>query len=100
MYEDYAGGPSTDLFPHGLTPVLYMLGVKMPSMVVATGGKFRYQEREIPDTFNMLIDYPEEDHRRGAGHAGQRLPRHRRSRGPRPGADHPRLGRHADPPGQ
>jgi hypothetical protein len=31
----------------------------MPSKVVATGGKFRYQEREVPDTFNMLIDYPE-----------------------------------------
>ena len=59
MYEDYAGGPSTDLFPHVLTPVVFMLGVAMPSMVVATGGKFRYQEREIPDTFNMLIDYPE-----------------------------------------
>jgi predicted dehydrogenase len=59
MYEDYAGGPSTDLFPHSLTPVLSMLGVTMPSTVVATGGKFRYDEREIPDTFNMLIDYPE-----------------------------------------
>jgi len=59
MYEDYAGGPSTDLFPHSLTPVLYILGVKMPSTVVATGGKFRYSEREIPDTFNALIDYPE-----------------------------------------
>jgi predicted dehydrogenase len=59
MYEDYAGGPSTDLFPHSLTPVLYVLGVKMPSTVVATGGKFRYQEREIPDTYNTLIDYPE-----------------------------------------
>jgi predicted dehydrogenase len=59
MYEDYAGGPSTDLFPHSLTPVLSILGVTMPSKVVATGGKFRYQEREIPDTFNMLIDYPE-----------------------------------------
>jgi len=59
MYEDYAGGPSTDLFPHSLTPVLFMLGVSMPSKVVATGGKFRYQERDVPDTFNMLIDYPE-----------------------------------------
>ena len=59
MYEDYAGGPSTDLFPHSLTPVISMLGVTMPSTVVATGGKFRYQEREVPDTFNMLIDYPE-----------------------------------------
>ena len=59
MYEDYSGGPSTDLFPHSLTPVLYMLGVDMPDKVVAVGGKLRYQEREIPDTFNMLIDYPE-----------------------------------------
>ncbi|NLH15737.1 MAG: Gfo/Idh/MocA family oxidoreductase [Phycisphaerae bacterium] len=59
MYEDYAGGPVTDLFPHSFTPVADILGVGTPSMVVATGGKFRYEEREIPDTFNMLIDYPE-----------------------------------------
>lgn len=59
MYEDYAGGPSTDLFPHSLTPVLFMLGVGMPASAVATGGKLRYQQREIPDTYNMLIDYPE-----------------------------------------
>ena len=59
MYEDYAGGPCTDLYPHVLTLVVSMLGVGMPSTVVATGGKFRYQEREVPDTFNMLIDYPE-----------------------------------------
>jgi predicted dehydrogenase len=59
MYEDYAGGPSTDLFPHSLTPVLFMLGVGMPSTVVATGGMLRYQERDLPDTFNTLIDYPE-----------------------------------------
>ena len=59
MYEDYAGGPSTDLFPHSLTPVISMLGVTMPSTVVATGGMLRYQEREIPDTYNTLISYPE-----------------------------------------
>jgi len=59
MYWDYAGGPSTDLFPHSLTPVVHILGVGFPSTVVATGGKFRYEEREVPDTFNMLIDYPE-----------------------------------------
>lgn len=59
MYEDYAGGPCTDLFPHSLTPVMDILGVKWPSSAVATGGKFRYQEREVPDTFNMLMDFPE-----------------------------------------
>ncbi len=57
MYEDYSGGPVTDLFPHSLTPVVYMLGLKKPSLAVATGGKFRYEEREVPDTFNMLVDY-------------------------------------------
>jgi len=86
MYEDYAGGPSTDLFPHVLTLVVHMLGVTMPGKVVATGGKFRYQEREIPDTFNMLIDYPEnitvavlgtqanDYSARGARGSGQRIP--------------------------
>ncbi len=59
MYWDYAGGPSTDLYPHSLTPVVKILGVTFPETVVATGGKFRYEEREVPDTFNMLIDYPE-----------------------------------------
>jgi predicted dehydrogenase len=60
MYADYAGGPVTDLFPHSFTPVASILGLKMPDKVVATGGKFRYQEREIPDTFNLLIDYDNE----------------------------------------
>jgi predicted dehydrogenase len=59
MYWDYAGGPATDLYPHCLSQVISILGVGMPSTVVATGGKFRYEEREVPDTFNMLIDYPE-----------------------------------------
>ena len=59
MYWDYAGGPSTDLFPHTLTPIIKVLGVGFPSRVVAAGGMFRYEDREVPDTFNMLIDYPE-----------------------------------------
>lgn len=59
MYLDYAGGPVTDLFPHALTPVVDILGVGMPDAATATGGIFRYPEREVPDTFNMLVDYPE-----------------------------------------
>ncbi len=58
MYEDYSGGPVTDLYPHVLTPVVNVLGTGMPALAVATGGKFRYQEREVPDTFNMIVDYP------------------------------------------
>jgi predicted dehydrogenase len=59
MYEDYAGGPVTDLYPHVLTQIIDILGVKMPSEVVATGGIYRFPEREVPDTFNMFIEYPE-----------------------------------------
>ncbi len=59
MYEDYAGGMVTDLYPHVLTPVAYIIGVKFPKVVVATGGKLRFEEREVPDTFDMLINYPE-----------------------------------------
>jgi len=86
MYEDYSGGPVTDLFPHALTPVVSILGVTFPQRVVGTGGKFRYQEREVPDTFNMLVDYPEKitvavlgtqgNDYQGTGHrgAGHRIP--------------------------
>jgi predicted dehydrogenase len=59
MYEDYSGGPATDLFPHSLTPVAYILGTGFPKLAMGTGGKYRYEEREVPDTFNMLADYPE-----------------------------------------
>ena len=60
MYWDYAGGPATDLFPHPYTPIHQILGVTFPSTVSASGGKLHYNgDREVPDTFNMLIDYPE-----------------------------------------
>lgn len=61
LFMDYAGGPVTDLYPHAYTPVVHLLGVKFPRTVVASGGTYRYPYplREVPDTFNLLIDYPE-----------------------------------------
>ena len=60
-YIDYAGGPCTDLFPHVFTPFVSILGLKFPSLAVASGGIFKYDtyDREVPDTFNMCLDYPE-----------------------------------------
>jgi len=60
-YLDYAGGPCTDLFPHVFTPFVSALGLKFPSLAVASGGIFKYTtyDREVPDTFNMCLDYPE-----------------------------------------
>ncbi len=60
MYMDYSGGPVTDLYPHPLTRLLKALGVGLPKKVVATGGKYFYNgERDVPDTFDMLVEYPE-----------------------------------------
>jgi len=60
-YLDYAGGPCTDLFPHVFTPFVSALGLKYPSRAAATGGIFKFDtyDREVPDTFNMCVDYPE-----------------------------------------
>jgi len=60
-YLDYAGGPCTDLLPHLFTPFASAIGLKFPTRAVASGGIFKYTtyDREVPDTFNMCLDYPE-----------------------------------------
>jgi len=60
-YLDYAGGPCTDLFPHVFTPFVSALDLQFPSRAVASGGIFKYNtyDREVPDTFNMCLDYPQ-----------------------------------------
>jgi len=59
MYWDYSGGPGTDNYVHFYTPLAFMLDLGVPDTVVATGGKYRYEEREVPDTFNLIADYPD-----------------------------------------
>lgn len=60
-YWDYSGGIATDLFIHRLTRIIKAVGLKNPDYVVATGGKWNFVDSvaEIPDTFNMMLDYPE-----------------------------------------
>ncbi|MEK7406246.1 MAG: Gfo/Idh/MocA family oxidoreductase [Acidobacteriota bacterium] len=60
MYADYSGGPVTDLYPHPLSRVLKALGVTFPKRVVAVGGRYQFNgERDVPDTFDLLIEYPQ-----------------------------------------
>ncbi|MHC4755385.1 MAG: Gfo/Idh/MocA family protein [Planctomycetota bacterium] len=61
LFEDYAGGPVTDLYPHSLTQVVDILGVGFPESVVALGGihRYEYELRDVPDTFNLIAQYPE-----------------------------------------
>ena len=59
-YWDYSGGIASDLFIHRATRLLKALNLSFPEYVVATGEKFEYKDSlaEIPDTFNVLADYP------------------------------------------
>ncbi len=59
-YWDYSGGIATDLFVHRVTRILKAVGLTFPDRVTATGGTWNFVESvaEIPDTFNMLCDYP------------------------------------------
>ncbi len=59
-YWDYSGGIATDLFIHRVTRILKAAALTFPDYVVGTGGKFNFVDSvaEIPDTFNMLCDYP------------------------------------------
>jgi len=60
MYLDYSGGPVTDLYPHPLARVLRALDPGLPKKVVAVGGRYCYNhERDVPDTFDLLIEYPQ-----------------------------------------
>lgn len=60
-YWDYSGGIATDLFVHRITRIIRALDLKFPTRVVAIGGKWEFRDSaaEIPDTFNMMLDYPE-----------------------------------------
>lgn len=57
-YWDYSGGITTDLFVHLITSIHFIMDVKMPQSVVATGGILvRKDGREVPDTLDALFDY-------------------------------------------
>lgn len=59
-YEDYSGGIATDLFVHLTTAIHYLMDAKVPSHAVAMGQTYvRRQSRDVPDTLNALLEYPE-----------------------------------------
>jgi predicted dehydrogenase len=59
-YWDYSGGTATDLFYHVVAPLNICWGeAQFPSRVVGTGGIHVFKdEREVPDTFMLVADYP------------------------------------------
>ncbi|MEM7229843.1 MAG: Gfo/Idh/MocA family oxidoreductase [Planctomycetota bacterium] len=63
-YFAYNGGLATDLLYHKLAPILLAVSGsdgEYPKRVVASGGRYlEKDERDIPDTFMMMVDYPTE----------------------------------------
>jgi predicted dehydrogenase len=59
-YWDYSGGIATDLFFHVVAPMnICWSEPQFPSRVVAGGGIYQFKdEREVPDTFHLIGDYP------------------------------------------
>jgi len=59
-YWDYSGGIAADLFVHRVTRIIKSLGLTFPEYATAAGGKFEFASSaaEIPDTLNILLDYP------------------------------------------
>ena len=61
-YLAYNGGLATDLMYHRLAPLLLAIeghDGAYPRRVVASGGRYlEKDERDIPDTFFMMADYP------------------------------------------
>ena len=63
-YWAYNGGVATDLLYHMLSPLLVAItgpDGEYPRKVVASGGRYiEKDDRDIPDTFMMTVDYPSE----------------------------------------
>jgi predicted dehydrogenase len=71
-YWAYSGGVATDLFFHRLTQIVKATGLGFPERVVSAGGIYVFNrshtipanrgggpdDREVPDMYNTMIDYP------------------------------------------
>ena len=59
-YWDYSSGIASDLFIHRVTRIIKALDLTFPERGVGCGGKWEFKQSaaEIPDTFNIMLDYP------------------------------------------
>jgi len=71
-FWDYSGGLATDLLYHSLSHMLIALGPQFPIRVVASGGTYAAFDREVPDCFHVLVDYPPEGNAPKTYQAGEK----------------------------
>ena len=61
-YWDYGTGIAGDLLSHYLDGIQSVLRMGIPSSCAATGGIYYWKDgREVPDTWNVIYDYPDQD---------------------------------------
>ncbi|MEI9973777.1 MAG: Gfo/Idh/MocA family oxidoreductase [Ignavibacteriota bacterium] len=60
FYWDYSGGIATDLLVHQTDITQFVLGKPAPLSCMASGATLRWKEddREVPDTFGAIFEYP------------------------------------------
>ncbi len=59
-FWDYSDGNATDLLYHRLGMMSTMVGFDFPTRVVGAGGIYVQKDREVPDTYMTMIEYPGE----------------------------------------
>lgn len=59
-FWDYSGGNATDLLYHRLGMMSTMVGFEFPTRVTGAGGIYVQKNREVPDTYMTMIEYPGE----------------------------------------
>ncbi len=59
-YWDYSGGNATDLLYHRLGVMSTMIGFDFPTQVTGAGGIYVQKNREVPDTYMTMVEYPGE----------------------------------------
>ncbi len=57
-YWDYSGGNATDLLFHRLGMMSTMIGFDFPVRASAAGGIYVQKDREVPDTYMTMVEYP------------------------------------------
>lgn len=57
-YWEYSGGNATDLLFHRLGAMSSLLGFEFPSRVMGAGGIYVQKNRDVPDTYMTLVEYP------------------------------------------
>jgi predicted dehydrogenase len=58
-YSPYSGGICTDLFIHRITRIIKACKLTVPRRVVGMGGIWQWHDdRDLPDNFEMICEYP------------------------------------------